>query len=281
MMKIYIASEIVGAATLVYRRDSDMGGRETPYPRTVRSATDEVNAIINSAFRAGATYCLINECPGSGAFIDPYDLPAGAELLSGPFKPLSIVEGLDESFDAVILSAEHARAGTLNGYCSETYSNEIYDLRLNGKSLGEMGIIGMVAGAMDIPVVFVSGDEAACEEARSTFGAAVRTVTTKYGRGRYACILRNPHQTLTEIANTVEEAVKNASGIPPLRFQKPYTLEIDTWNSYVAQWAANINGVALANSRCIRFVSEDMWAVYKTFLTAIWMMMTVQSAAMW
>lgn len=280
-MKIYIVSEIVGAATLVYQRDSDMGNRDTPYPRTVRIATDEMNAILKGAFQAGATYCLINECPGSGAFIDPYDLPPKAELLSGPFKPLSIIEGLDESFDAVILSAEHARAGTLNGYCSETYSNEIYDLRLNGKSLGEMGIIGMVAGAMDIPVVFVSGDEATCEEARSTFGPAVRTVTTKYSRGRYACILRHPHQTLTEITKAVEDAVRNASSIPPLRFQKPYTLEIDTWNSYVAQWAANINGVELASSRCIRFVSEDMWAVYKTFLTAIWMMMTMQSAAGW
>jgi D-amino peptidase len=280
-MRIYIASEIVGATTLVYKRDSDMGGRETPYPRTLRIATDEINAIINGAFRAGATYCLVNECPGSGSFIDPYDLHPGAELLSGPFKPLSIVDGLDESYDAVICPAAHARAGVLNGYCSETYSNEIYDLRLNGKPLGEMGVIGMVAGAMDIPVIFVSGDQAACEEARATFGPEVRAVTTKYGRGRYACILRDPRQTLKEITDAVEDAVRNVDNIPPLRFQNPYTLEIDTWNSYSAQWAANINGVELVDGRRIRFVSDDMWAVYRTFLAAIWMMMTMQSAANW
>jgi D-amino peptidase len=280
-MKIYIASEIVGATTLVYKRDSDMGGRESPYPQTAQIATDEINAITAGVLEAGGTYCLVNECPGSGSFINPYDLQEGAELLSGPFKPLSIVEGLDSSFSAVIISAMHARAGVLNGYCSETYSNEIYNLRMNGKTLGEMGIIGMVAGAMDIPVIFVSGDDATCVEAHETFGSQVRTVTTKYGRGRYAAILRDPRRTLPEIRRGAAEAVRDIHSIPPLHFSKPYTLEIETWSSYLAQWATNINGVELVNSRCIRFVSEDMWAVYKTFLTAIWMMMTMQSAAQW
>jgi D-amino peptidase len=280
-MRVYIASEIVGATTLVHRRDSDLGSRDEPYPRTVRIATDEVNAIVSGVLQAGGEYCLVNECPGAGSFIDPYDLHPGAELLSGLLKPLSIVEGLDESYDAVILSAAHARAGTLNGYCSETYSNEIYDLRLNGVPMGEMGIIGMVAGAMGIPVVLVSGEQAACAEARELFGPEVRTVTTKYAHGRYACLLRDPRVTLAEITAAAEDAVRNAGRIPPLRFDKPYTLEIDTWNSHLAQWAANIHGVELAHSRGIRFVSDDMWAVYRTFLAATWIMMTVHSAARW
>ena len=278
-MRVYIASEVVGATTLVHKRDSDLGRREHPYVRTVRIATDEVNAIVAGVLQAGGDYCLVNECPGAGSFIDPYDLHPGAELLSGQLKPLSIAEGLDESFDAVVLSAGHARAGTLNAYCSETYSNEVFELRVNGKPLGEIGIIGLVAGAMDIPVVFVSGDRAVCDEARAIFGHEVRTVTTKYARGRYAAILRDPRQTLTEITNAVEDAIRNADRIPPLHFEKPYVLEIDTWNSHLAQWAANINGVELAHARGIRFVSEDMWAVYKTFLTATWLMMAVQSAA--
>lgn len=278
-MRVYIASEIVGATTLVHKRDSDMGALEYPYPRTVRIATDEVNAIIAGVFRAGGQYCLVNECPGGGSFVDPCDLHPGAELLSGPHKPLSLVEGLDDSFQAVVLSAEHARAGTQDAYCSETYTNEVYELRLNGKPLGEMGIIGMVVGAMGIPVIFVSGDKAACDEARSTFGPEVRTVVTKYAHGRYACRLRDPRQTLREITETVADAVRNVGKVPPLRFEKPYTLEIDTWNSHLARWAANINGVELAHSRGIRFVSDDMWAVYKTFLVASWLMMAVQSAA--
>ncbi len=278
-MKVYVASEIVGATTLTYKRDSDLGAREEPYPRTVRIATDEINAIVEGLQRAGATYCLVNECPGWGSFIDPYELRAGAELLSGPLKPLSIVEGLDQSFDAVVLPAAHTRAGALNGYCSETYSNEIYDLRLNGRPLGEIGIIGMVAGAMDIPVVLVSGDEAVCAEARETFGPAVRTVATKSGHGRYACLLRDPRRTLAELKDAAADALAHLDEIPPLHFSKPYALEIDTWNSYLAQWATNINGVELAHSRGIRFVSGDMWAVYKTFLTAIWLMMSLQSTA--
>ena len=54
-------------------------------------------------------------------------------------------------------------------------SRNIIDVSINNVSLPEAGINALIAGYYDIPVVFVSGERALCNQAKVLFGE-VKTV---------------------------------------------------------------------------------------------------------
>jgi D-amino peptidase len=51
-----------------------------------------------------------------------------------------MMEGLDETFDAVIFVGYHAKAETPRGLFAHTGSGVLRDLTINGKSVGEGGM---------------------------------------------------------------------------------------------------------------------------------------------
>src|SRR4051795_7144321 len=95
-------------------------------------------------------------------------------------------EGLDSSFGAALFVGYHARAGTPDGVLNHTWmGREILDVQLNGKLAGEIRLIAELAAWHGVPVALVTGDAAACAEAREVLGD-VETVAVKTGADRYA-----------------------------------------------------------------------------------------------
>lgn len=68
-----------------------------------------------------------------------------------------MMEGLDESFDAVFLLGYHASIGSLNGGMDHSYSSScIYRVRLNGREVGEVEINAYYAGMFGVPIALIS-----------------------------------------------------------------------------------------------------------------------------
>ena len=64
---------------------------------------EDANAAIRGAFEGGATDVLVNDSHGGQRNLLPEDLDPRARLISHSFKRYGMMEGLDETFDAVDL----------------------------------------------------------------------------------------------------------------------------------------------------------------------------------
>ena len=72
-----------------------------------------------------------------------------------------MMEGLDETFDAVLFIGHHAKAGSPDGVFAHTQNGNIRDVQINGRSVGEGGISTIYAAWFGVPVVLVTGDQIA------------------------------------------------------------------------------------------------------------------------
>ena len=75
---------------------------------------------------------------------------------------------------------QHAKANTDGGHLCHSGSFTRDDWRINGQSYGEIANFFLLAGSMNIPVVMLSGDLAACTEARQLV-PSIKTVAVIEG----------------------------------------------------------------------------------------------------
>ena len=78
-----------------------------------------------------------------------------------------MMEGLDETFDAVLFVGYHAKAEAPRGLFAHTGSGVVRDLQVNGVSVGEGGMNAAMAAWYGVAVALVTGDDAAVEEVKA------------------------------------------------------------------------------------------------------------------
>ncbi len=183
-MRVLIMADMEGVAGItVWSQVTDGSYR---YEEGRRLYTEEINAAIRGAKAAGATEIVAVDCHGAGG--------------DGTFNSL-LPEWLDEACeyvvhhpwgrytdmfttgcDACLLIGMHARAGTVDGVLAHTISSVKWrNLWFNDDLVGETGVNAALCGHFNVPVVFVSGDQATCREARSLLGERLTTVPVKQG----------------------------------------------------------------------------------------------------
>ncbi|MFC1715955.1 M55 family metallopeptidase [Candidatus Poribacteria bacterium] len=226
--------------------------------------TADINAAIAGAIEGGATEILAGEAHANMRNIIPEKLDPRASFLSGQPKPLNHVGGIDSTFDAAMLVAYHAKAGTLRGIMAHTYTGKVFSLKFNDIEVGEIGADAAIAGYFGIPVVMVSGDVAACDEARALLGD-IETVAVKEGVSRSAgrCI------NLEEARELIRKGAKQAMGLigtakpfviePPIRTQIVFTNPSYADNLEYLPFIERIDGCTVA------FTTEDFVEAFELF----------------
>ena len=167
-LKVFISVDMEGVSGVINWEDVNRNGKD--YGLFRRLMTEEANAAVQGAVDAGATEILVRDSHGSARNILPDMLHQEAILLrdwSG--GPMSMMEGIDKTFDAVIFIGYHAREGTPDAVLKHTMNGQI-DVFINGKNMPEAGINGAAAGYYGVPVVMVAGDAAIVKQCRDIFG---------------------------------------------------------------------------------------------------------------
>ena len=119
-------------------------------------------------------------------------------------KTYGMMEGIDESFDAVFLVAYHAMEGTTAAIMNHIWSPHLVrNIRLNNVNVGELGLSALIAGHYDIPISLVTGDDKVAKEAINLLGK-VETAIVKYGISRYTARCLQPIKT----AEIIEQYTK-------------------------------------------------------------------------
>ncbi len=221
-LKVFISVDMEGISGVIHWEDVGRDGKDYGLFRNLM--TQEANAAVDGALAAGATEILVRDSHGSARNILPDMLRQEAILLrdwSG--GPMSMMEGIDETFDAVIFIGYHAREGTPDAVLKHTMNGQI-DVFINGKNMPEAGINGAAAGYYGVPVVLVAGDAAIVKQARDIFGD-IETVAVKESIGTAAKML-HPKKAQQLIRQKTEEALSNLSRYKPLKLQSPITMNI-------------------------------------------------------
>jgi D-amino peptidase len=234
--KVYITTDLEGASGLVTaRHHGDIGteGSEM-YQKYRRFLTQDVNAAVQGAFEGGAEEVVVNDGHGTADHnILPGELDERAELerpAAGAWLP-----SLDGTFAAVFCMGCHAMAGTSKGFLDHTQSStSIYDWQLNGIHVGEIGQTAAIAGHFGVPLVFVTGDGAACREARKLVGP-IETVAVKEGLARNHARGLHPAVAQRLIRAAAGRAMERLGEIKPFVLKTPITMRVTYMRSDYAE----------------------------------------------
>ena len=183
-LKVFISVDMEGISGLIAWDETSQGGPD--YPLFRKLMTEEANAAIAGALDAGATEIVVRDAHDSARNILPDLLRPEARLIREWNSPLSMMEGIDKTFDAVVFIGYHARAGTPNAVLKHTMSLSLFDVILNGVRVPEAAWNAAIAGYFDVPVVFLSGDTAICQQVQEIIGDdRDRRRQGRHGRGRF------------------------------------------------------------------------------------------------
>src|SRR6266404_8423596 len=128
---------------------------------------------------------------------------------------------------------------------------------LNGNAVTEAEFNAAFAGAMGVPVIFASGDDAALEELKSRLGK-IETAETKRSLGFHSAETITPEASCERIAAGVKAALKRLAEFKPYAIKTPVTVEISFKNYMPAEMLSYLRSVQRVDSHTIRFVGKDM-----------------------
>jgi D-amino peptidase len=264
-LKVFISVDMEGVSAVVAWDDVTVGGND--YALFRRLMTAEANAAILGALDAGATEILVRDAHDTGRNILPDQLRPEARLLRDwSYGPLSMMEGLDRSFDAVIFIGYHARASTPDAVLKHTMTTKLLDVVVNGRKMPEAGTNGLIAGMFDVPVVLISGDKAIAAQARELFGE-IETVVVKEGIGTAETGI-HPEKAQALIRQKTAEALRQLGKYKPLKFTPPYTLEVAFADESGAQKASWIPGATRKDEHTVSFSAGTVMDLIKLFRLA-------------
>lgn len=271
-MKILISADMEGATGVTWPADVLPG---TPQWERCRSMfTSDVDAAVRGFYDGGADEVLVNEAHWTMRNLLLEDLDERAQMLTGRHKALSMVEGVQYGdVDGIAFVGYHAGAGT-EGVLAHTYlANQITGVWLNGVRASEGLLNAHVVAEYGVPVVLVTGDDVACEDALGYAPEALK-VAVKDHVSRYAAVCRTPARTAAGIRAAAKEAAALAVRYEPVP-GGPFTVAVEFDAEHLAAASTVVPGVERTGERKVAYTSGTMYEGIRTFKAVT----TIASAA--
>jgi len=251
-LKIYISADmegVVGAVT-----DAQLGPGGFEYERFRQFMTNEVNAAIDAARAAGAIEFVISDSHGNGQNILIDQLPDDVTIVRSWPRELSMMAGIDETFDGVIFLGYHASTNNTRGVRAHTMSSaNITSLRLNGMTMTEGGINAAIAGHFGVPIIMVSGDDIAVAENQVIIGD-IEGAVVKFHSARTL----TPEAAYEVIRTRTKSAIDRIEDFEPYVLDTPIELELSLKHYQPVELLSYLTNVEKVNSHTIRFLGEDI-----------------------
>lgn len=241
-MKIYILVDMEGIGGVINQSQTFSDG--SGYEQAREWMTLEVNAAVQGAIDGGANEILVLDSHGVNMTRNlRWDmLHEGARYIQGTPREdyLHLING---SFNGLFQIGMHAMAGTPAAVLEHTMSSSAWvEMSVNGKPMGEIGLIAAAAGIYDVPFVMVSGDDKACAEAR-TVSPNVECAVVKEGISRHAAILKPVQEVHNLIRDRASAAMDKLKEIKPFKLESPVELSVRYFRNDVYEGIRERDGV--------------------------------------
>jgi D-amino peptidase len=255
-LKVHISVDMEGVAGVVTGEQLGPPGFE--YGRFREFMTREALAAIESAKAAGATEILVADSHGNGQNLLIDQLPADVRVIRSWPRRLGMVAGVDDSIDAAIFIGYHAGTNNPTGVRAHTFSSaNLTRVALNGVTMTEGSWNAAIAGQFNVPVVMMSGDDAAIAEVRKVIGN-IEAAETKRSFGFHSANTITPQASYELIRQRVRSALGRRSEFKPYKVQMPVTVDVSFKNYMPPEVLAYLPLFERTDSHSIRFRAKDM-----------------------
>ena len=265
-MRVHIISDMEGVAGIV--RGEQTAAGEALYEEGRKLYTEEINAAVRGATKAGAKEIVVMDHHGAGQAFSFNSLvpdlldPACEYVVQSSWTEYTGF--LEEGCDACLLVGMHAMAGTPDGVLSHTvHGREWRSLRFNGVLVGETGINAALCGNWACPVLLVTGDAAVCREATALLGDELTTVAVKQGIGRASARNVAPRRARELIEEGARAALKKPDAVKPYDPGRPAEIAVEFMSpSEIVKYRGR-EGVEVTGTETIVVRADDWWTAWR------------------
>jgi D-amino peptidase len=255
---IFVITDAEGVAGICRQEQT-----EPRDPELRQLLTGEVNAAVEGFLEGGADEVVAWDGHDGSQTLSALTIHPRARLIIGS---LGVTMTMERGYAGLAFIGQHSMANTRGGIMAHSYSSlGIQNLRLNGKPVGEIETRAALAGWFGVPVILLTGDDAAVKELQAIVPDA-ELLSVKEGLGRYSCITMSAKAAQEAIRAAARRAMSKIGKIRPYRIEGPVTIEVEytTRNSLPID-AALRAGAEVVDDRTIRYRGRDFleaWTRY-------------------
>jgi D-amino peptidase len=262
-LKVYISADIEGTTGIAHMDETTKS--KSDYADFQKQMTAEVVAACEGAVEAGAKEILVKDAHDSARNIIQAQLPECARLIrewSG--HPYSMMQGLDKTFDAVMMTGYHSRAGSDTNPLAHTFTGGVAYIKINGRYASEFLINAYTAALNGVPVVMVTGDKGLCDDATGII-PNIATVAVSEGIGASSVSI-HPNIALRKIKEAALGALSGNLASCKIALPAKFEIEIMYKDYKRAYRASFYPGVTLIEPHITRYESDDYFEVLRMLM---------------
>lgn len=218
-----------------------------------RLITDDLNAVLRGLRQAGIGRIRAVDYHFGGGNLIEEEVEGEVEIQNGlqAFRG-SLEEG---GWDALAMVGMHAMGGVADGFLSHSFAPYLR-VRVNGASVGEIGVLSALAAAYGVPTLLVAGDAATVRESRAILPNTV-AVSVKQARDRATAEVLPPEEACRRLEEGAEMAGRSRiASLHPAA--SPVTVEMRFPGREAADLiAAGLPGANLTDLYTVTFESPD------------------------
>lgn len=235
MNNYLISVDIEGITGVVNKTFSKENGEK--YKLACKYMLSDVNAVIQGIVNIDSdAQIIVRDAHGNNATnLDLEQLHPSAKLIQGWNATQNMLTGLTSDFMGVFFVGYHAGGNNVNAVLGHTMHSIIHTIKVNNKLLNETGLFALYAGNLNIPVVFISGDNHAIIEAKEQLGEEIVCVVVKesYGRACASSLSLKQAKSVLEINASIAVKKLQQKKFFPFKLNKPLCLEMKFYDSGV------------------------------------------------
>lgn len=257
---VFIITDAEGVAGVCRQEQTEPTNSELQ-----RLLTGEINAAVRGFLSAGATEVYVWDGHDGSRTLSALTLHPQARLVMGSLEPRMLME---RKFAAVAFVGQHARANRTAAVMAHSYSSQgIQRILMNGKEVGEIETRAALAGWYGIPVIFLSGDQAAAEDLKAIVPNA-EVAVVKEGLSYYSCISLSAEAAQKLIEERARRAWERRQEIRPFRVEGPVTFEVEyTTRSTLHPGLPLRAGIERVDARTLRYHGKNFleaWLLWQS-----------------
>jgi D-amino peptidase len=255
-LKIHISVDMEGVGGVVTGEQLSPAGFE--YGRFREFMTREALSAVEAARKAGATDIVVADSHGNGQNLLIEQFPADVRVIRSWPRRLGMVAGIDDAVDAAIFIGYHAGTNNPTGVRAHTFSSaNLTRVALNGVNVTEGSWNAAIAGHFNVPVIMMSGDDAAIAEVRKAVGN-IESAETKRSLGFHSALTLTPQAAAGLIGQRVTAAMGRRQEFKPVKVPTPVVVDVSFKNYMPAEILAYLPLFERTDSHSIRFRAKDM-----------------------
>ena len=222
--RIFIVTDMEGLGG-VNNADEQLLPGQRRFEESKRLLVGELGAAVAGAFGAGASEVVIWDGHDGSRALSIDDIDRRAKLVQGKPTPPNYYLA-EKLYDGVMFVGQHAMAGAKDGVLAHSQSFSVQQLTLNGRPVGELGQTAAIAGHFGIPVIMLSGDQAACDEMLALQPKA-EVVAVKRLAGKGSTLSLSHAEAKRRIEEAARRAVLRIKEFQPWKLEGPIELKFE------------------------------------------------------